>query len=73
MNSNWSASNGQFTKVMDHLQQMSGKSFDGAEYSWDGENILVSLPDNRTILKINFDEYASDFTITEVVQTPIEE
>jgi hypothetical protein len=70
MDSNWSFANGQYTKVIDYLQEMSGKSFENAQYSWDEENILVSLSDNKTILKINFDEFATDFTITEIKQNP---
>jgi hypothetical protein len=73
MNSNWSVVNGQFIKVIDHLQEMSGKSFNGAEYSWEDGNLLVSLSDNRTIFKIEYDNFTHDFEITQILQSPIEE
>lgn len=38
--------------------------------SWDGENLLVTLPDGITHIKVSFDTYSSDFTVTTVMESP---
>lgn len=38
--------------------------------SWDGENLLVTLPDGVTHIKVGFDTYSSDFTTTVVMESP---
>lgn len=72
MSENWSADFGTMTSktVQQHLEELSGKSFEGAKMSWDGENLLVTLPDGITHIKVGFDEYSSDFTITTVIESP---
>lgn len=56
--------------VQQHLEELSGKSFEGAKMSWDGENLLVTLPDGVTHIKVGFDTYSSDFTTTIVMESP---
>lgn len=72
MSEDWSADFGTMTSktVQQHLEELSGKSFEGAKMSWDGENLLVTLPDGITHIKVGFDEYSSDFTITTVIESP---
>lgn len=72
MSEDWSADFGTMTSktVQQHLEELSGKSFEGAKMSWDGENLLVTLPDGITHIKVGFDEYSSDFTITMVIESP---
>lgn len=72
MSENWSADFGTMTSktVRQHLEELSGKSFEGAKMSWDGENLLVTLPDGITHIKVGFDGYSSDFTITSVIESP---
>lgn len=62
--------NGQFETVQKHLEQLSGKSFEGATVSWDNENLLVTLPDGKTHIEIGFDEYSSKFTTTTIMENP---
>lgn len=72
MSEDWSTDFGTMTSktVQQHLEELSGKSFEGAKMSWDGENLLVTLPDGITHIKVGFDEYSSDFTITTVIESP---
>lgn len=56
--------------VQQHLEELSGKSLEGAKMSWDGENLLVTLPDGVTHIKVGFDTYSSDFTTTVVMESP---
>lgn len=72
MSENWSEDFGTMTSktVQQHLEELSGKSFEGAKMSWDGENLLVTLPDGITHIKVGFDEYSSDFTVTTVIESP---
>ncbi len=56
--------------VQQHLEELSGKSLEGARMSWDGENLLVTLPDGVTHIKVGFDTYSSDFTTTIVMESP---
>lgn len=62
--------NGQFETVQKHLEQLSGKSFEGATVSWDNENLLVTLSDGKTHIEIGFDEYSSKFTTTTIMENP---
>lgn len=55
--------------VQTYLERESGESFEGARFSWDEENILVSLPDGITHIKIGFDTISSNFTITKVIES----
>lgn len=56
--------------VQQHLEELSGKSFEGAKMSWDGENLLVTLPDGVTHIKVGFDGFSSDFTISTTIENP---
>lgn len=72
MSEDWSADFETMTykTVQQHLEELSGKSFDGAEIIWDGENLLVTLSDGITHIKIGFDECSSDFDITTIIEDP---
>lgn len=56
--------------VQQHLEELSGKSFEGAKMSWDGENLLVTLSDGITHIKVGFDEFSSDFTVNTIIESP---
>lgn len=56
--------------VQQHLEELSKKSFEGAKMSWDNENLLVTLPDGVTHIKVGFDEFSSDFTISTIIENP---
>lgn len=71
MSEDWSTDLGTMTSktVQQHLEELSGQSFEGAKMSWDGENLLVTLPDGITHLEINFDSISGEFSISQTIES----
>lgn len=55
--------------VQQHLEQLSGKSLEGAIPTWDNQNLVISLSDGLTHLEVSYDKFSKEFKVSTIVES----